>query len=319
MSWAMKVVLHDASVIVRALNKLLLLVRAFFAVFVFVLLFLLLIPAVRVFVFVVVRAVALLILLHVSVVFVVVSLLLVLVLVCSGRLVVVFVGLVLVDLVQLFGVILQKLRGGFGRSLCSRAFWTSDHFSDDERYFLSLKSKNRMSFFTSLFSTTTAAPLTSVVSSPSINTVNAPRVFVFSTKNMHVKHAEDFATIIESVTGLTRESFMMSLTSINDERSDDLLVSVRSVISMAKIMANLSAHQSIVVHNESNVQVVLAYELGKMNSIVQSGNDKIVIFTDSRNIYSMFHQSNIRGASVFVVCSRTLNETNTRYVTFQNA
>ena len=127
-----------------------------------------------------------------------------------------------------------------------------------------------------------------------------PRLFVFSTNNMHVQYASQLLELVEAVMQMPHTDFVMSLFSINDEHSDDVLVTVGAVISMAKIISTL-AHTQTITTQERSVSLVLAFELGRLNGMVQSGRDRIVILSNDENIVHTFHNTNVRGATITVI------------------
>lgn len=111
-----------------------------------------------------------------------------------------------------------------------------------------------------------------------------PRVHVFSTSHAHVHHAEKFMEVMEEVMERPAAEFKLSLMSIEDQSADTVLVSVASVVHMARLMASFASLQTTHATPDAT-PVVLAYEVGKAEHALRPG-DKIVVLTSHAAVHS---------------------------------
>ena len=110
-----------------------------------------------------------------------------------------------------------------------------------------------------------------------------PRAHVFSTSHAHVHHAEHFLGVVECVMGRPAAEFRLSLNSVEDQAADSVLVSVASVVHMAKIMATFTALQTTYASTEA-VPIVLAYEVGKAERAMRPG-DVVIVLTSIDSVH----------------------------------
>ena len=107
----------------------------------------------------------------------------------------------------------------------------------------------------------------------------APRAHVFSTDHMHVHYAEHFLEALEKAMELPVSAFRIVLTSIEELGQGDDLVSVASVIRMAKLMSTFASLQTVYAA-EGAAHLHLMLEIGKTLHLIQP-QDKVVVFSGS--------------------------------------
>ena len=112
------------------------------------------------------------------------------------------------------------------------------------------------------------------------------RAHIFSTSHMHVHFSQHVVSVVESAMDLPIRNFKVSLYSLEERSADNVLVSVSSVVRMAKIMATFASMQTIYTDPET-APLVLAYEVGRTEHALRP-RDKIIIFTDNRAVHRHF-------------------------------
>jgi hypothetical protein len=81
----------------------------------------------------------------------------------------------------------------------------------------------------------------------------------------------------------------VSLHSLEDKNTDNVLVSVAAVVRVAKILSTFSSLQTVYTDRET-APLVLAYEVGKHELLLRP-EDKIVVLTDSEPVHRLFSGS----------------------------
>lgn len=114
----------------------------------------------------------------------------------------------------------------------------------------------------------------------------APKAHVFSTSHAHVHHPQHFMKVVCATMNLAQKEFKVAMHSIEDSNANSVYVSVAAVIHMAKLMSTFASFQT--TEAEVNTcSIVLAYEVGKVESTLGRG-DKVIIFTSENSLHTAF-------------------------------
>lgn len=141
-----------------------------------------------------------------------------------------------------------------------------------------------------------SAPLPSL---PSPRDLQVAKAYVFSCDNLHVQCARDFIRIVECAMNNSSNFFQISLTTIEDENSENTLVTIGAVLAIARVLSNISSHSCIKTMRHLT-SLTLAYELGKLEHALQP-NDCVIVLSNSERISELFHNTVMRGVPVKVL------------------
>lgn len=136
-----------------------------------------------------------------------------------------------------------------------------------------------------------------------------PIVYLYSCHNLHIRLAGELLDIMESVMKKPKHAFIVNLFTITDEKSDEFLVSIKSVMKLAVIMKNISSHVAVQAETEC-IDMSLSYEIGKLASKLSS-EDKLIILSDSKNVADAFKDFAIfNGVQAKIYSGNYLNDIN---------
>ena len=125
------------------------------------------------------------------------------------------------------------------------------------------------------------------------------KAHVFSCDNLHVQCARDFIRIVERSMNSSSQFFQISLTTIEDEHSENTMVTIGAVLTIARVLSNISNHQSIKTLRHLT-SITLAFELGKLEHTLQP-NDRVIVLSNSTRIAEMFDGMVVRGVKIKVL------------------
>lgn len=109
-----------------------------------------------------------------------------------------------------------------------------------------------------------------------------PKVHVFSTGHMHVHCGDQFLPALEGAMQAPTSKFRIALYSVEENTDAQSLVSVASVIQMAKLMATFASLQTVYAQDGTSSTHV-AYEVGKTQYVMQP-RDRMVVLTEDESL-----------------------------------
>lgn len=135
-----------------------------------------------------------------------------------------------------------------------------------------------------MFWSSTAAPTSVPVPAAPAHPSSVPRAHVFCTSHLHVHYSQSFLDTVRKAMQLPVGSFRVALISVEERDANDVLVSVASVIRMAKLMSTFSSLQTLYATVET-APLLLMYEVGKVECAL-GPRDKVVVLTDSAAVHA---------------------------------
>jgi hypothetical protein len=118
---------------------------------------------------------------------------------------------------------------------------------------------------------------------------NFPKAHVFVTDSLHIHLGSSFLKFVQET--IQKQAFTISLVNFEDEDSGNLLITVKSVIEIAKLFTNIHAHNTIEAPKDM-VPLMVSYEIGKLESLLNE-NDNVILFTLNPHLVALFNDKDV--------------------------